>query len=60
MTCSENDRDLFQANLNSLLFDKFRGLWTKESFYDKHETGLCIKCEKRLWITNDDVVAYVK
>ena len=30
MTCSENGRDLFQANLNSLLFGKFRGLWTKE------------------------------
>ena len=30
MTCSENGRDLFQANLNSLLFDKFRGLWTRE------------------------------
>ena len=25
-----------------------------------HETGLCIKCEKRLWITNDDVVTCVK
>ena len=25
MTYSENDRDLFQANLNSLLFGKFRG-----------------------------------
>ena len=30
MTCSENGRDLFQANLNLLLFGKFRGLWTKE------------------------------
>ena len=30
MTCSENGPDLFQANLNSLLFGKYRGLWTKE------------------------------
>ena len=30
MPCSENGRELFQANLNSLLFGKFRGLWTKE------------------------------
>ena len=60
MTCSENGRDLFQANLNSPLFGKFRGLWTKEQFYDKHETDLSIKCEKRLWMTNDDGVACVK
>ena len=30
MTCSENGRDLFKANLNSLLFGKFRGLRTNE------------------------------
>ena len=30
ITCSENGRNLFKANLNSLLFGKFRGLWTKE------------------------------
>ena len=30
MTCSENGRDLFQANLNSLSFCKFRGLWSNE------------------------------
>ena len=30
MTISENGHDLFQANLNSLLFGKFRGLLTKE------------------------------
>ena len=30
MACSENGRDLFQMSLNSLLFGKFRGLWTKE------------------------------
>ena len=56
----ENDRDLFKAILNSLLFGKFRGWWTKEEFYGKHETGLCIKCEKRLWIPDDDVVACLK
>ena len=26
----------------------------------KHETGLCIKCKKRLWIPNNDVVACLK
>ena len=31
--CSENGRDLFQANLDSLLYGKFRGLWTKEYFW---------------------------
>ena len=32
MSCSDNGRDLFQANLDSLLVGKFRGLWTKEYF----------------------------
>ena len=45
MACSWNGGDLFQANLNSLLFGKFSGLWTKEHFYDKHDTSLCIKCD---------------
>ena len=56
MTFSENGPDLFQANLDSLFYGKFRGLWTREYFFDKHETSLCIKCEKRLWIPNDDMV----
>ena len=30
ITCSKNCRNLFKANLNSQLFCKFRGLWTKE------------------------------
>ena len=60
ITCSENGRNLSKAKLNSLSFGKFRGLWTKEWFYGKHETGLCVKCEKRLWIPNNDVVAYLK
>ena len=30
MTCLENGRDLFQANLDSLFYGKFGGLWTKE------------------------------
>ena len=30
MDDTENGRDLFQANLNSLLYGKFCGLWTKE------------------------------
>ena len=29
-------------------------------FFGKHETSLCIKSEKRLWIPNDDVVACLK
>ena len=32
ITCSENGRDLFQANLNSLFYGKFRSLGTKEYF----------------------------
>ena len=32
MTFLENGRDLFQANLDSLFYDKFHGLWTKEYF----------------------------
>ena len=32
MTCSENGRDLFQANLDPLFYDNFRGLRTKEYF----------------------------
>ena len=50
----------FKRILNWMLFGKFRRLWTKEWFYGKHETGLCIKCEKQLWIPNDGVVAYLK
>ena len=30
MTFSENGRNIFQANLDSLFDGKFRGLWTKE------------------------------
>ena len=32
MTCPENGRDLFQANLDSPFYSKFGGLWTKEYF----------------------------
>ena len=60
MTCSENGRDLFQANLDSLLYGKLRGLWTKEKYFGKHETSLCMKREKRLWIPSDDVGACQK
>ena len=62
MTLSENGRDLFQANFDSLLYDKFRGLWTKEWFFGKHEIRLYKKCEKRLchWIPNDNVLACLK
>ena len=56
ITCPENGRDISKVNLNSLLFVKFLCLWTNEYFYGKHESCLCIKCEKRLWITNEDVV----
>ena len=33
MTCSENGRDLFRANLYALCYGKLRGTWTKEHFF---------------------------
>ena len=42
------------------VYGKFRGLWTKKKFFGKHETSLCIKSEKRLWIPNDDMIACLK
>ena len=60
MTCLENGRDLFQANVDSLFYGKFCGLWTKEYLFGKHESILCLKCEKRLGIPDDDVVACLK
>ena len=60
MTYSEKGRDLFQTNLDSLFYGKLRGLRAKEYFFGKHETRLCIKWEKRLWLPNDDVVACLK
>ena len=60
MTYSENGRDLFQANVDSLFYGKFCGLWTKEYLFGKHESSHCLKCEKRLWIPNDEVVGCLK
>ena len=49
-----NGRDLNQANLDQLFYGRYRGLWTKEQFFGKHETSFCIKSKKRLLIPNDD------
>ena len=45
MTCSENGRDLFQANLDSLFNTKFLGLSTKEHFWQAWNQSLPIVWE---------------
>ena len=57
MTCSENGLGFISSEFKFILICQLSRFM---NFHDKHETGLCIKCEKRLWITNDDVVACVK
>ena len=45
-TCSENGRCLFQANSDSQFYGKFRGLWTKEYFWQTWNQSL-----RKVWET---------